>query len=506
MLRETRILSSSEEDELSGKIRDLDRRLRALQRSKNEEEASALSAELRQLQERRKRAVTSHIASCRVVATTIASALGGQSPIPEHGPWSTVIVDEASMVNGAAILALSAIAARRLLLAGDPRQLNPICEWSHSPRPDEVTRWIASDPYQLAGLVDGAGNLSIDDRDRRLVRVMAQRRCHPSIWSLVEHQYPRVQTDVDLVRLAEIAMAPPAPEKNVVFMDLSGDVSLETPSEATDLEIIGASYGGASQAGKSWQNPSTAMLAIDMAREFKGWHPEASVAIVTPYRGQVRLIRRWIEEERKADPKTPPVEVGTVHSFQGGEADFVILDLVDGPPRPDLGFLLSHDTGSRLINVAITRARAKLAVIGHLEWLRTHTLGKADLLRNILFGEMVQQSVCEVSRGRDLTESAEGAAQPESHIEVKLLEEFRRRPGMPAVTLQHRILDESGRIISRADFAFVEHRLAVFCDGAKYHLEKNQWQRDLRQRRGLVRLGWQVIAFTGREIEPPRNA
>jgi very-short-patch-repair endonuclease len=57
-----------------------------------------------------------------------------------------------------------------------------------------------------------------------------------------------------------------------------------------------------------------------------------------------------------------------------------------------------------------------------------------------------------------------------------------------------------GRIVSRADFAFPAEKVAVFCDGARYHLQQDQWQRDLRQRRQLVRLGWRCLAFTGAEI------
>jgi very-short-patch-repair endonuclease len=69
-----------------------------------------------------------------------------------------------------------------------------------------------------------------------------------------------------------------------------------------------------------------------------------------------------------------------------------------------------------------------------------------------------------------------------------------------AFVLQHPIKNEAGRIVSRADFAFVAEKIAIFCDGARYHLRQHQWQRDLRQRRELVRLGWRCLVFTGAEI------
>ena len=82
-----------------------------------------------------------------------------------------------------------------------------------------------------------------------------------------------------------------------------------------------------------------------------------------------------------------------------------------------------------------------------------------------------------------------------------LLAELKKREiTLPKFILQYRIYDENKRIVSRADLAFEKERLAVFCDGAKYHLKNDQWRRDLRQRRELTRLGLQHLAFSGAEI------
>jgi very-short-patch-repair endonuclease len=89
----------------------------------------------------------------------------------------------------------------------------------------------------------------------------------------------------------------------------------------------------------------------------------------------------------------------------------------------------------------------------------------------------------------------------ESPIERLLFAELkRRRMELPEFVLQYRIKNSAGLIVSRADFAFVAEKICIFCDGARYHLEKNQWQRDLRQRRELDRLGWRCQVFTGAEI------
>ncbi|MEK7407493.1 MAG: DUF559 domain-containing protein [Acidobacteriota bacterium] len=120
------------------------------------------------------------------------------------------------------------------------------------------------------------------------------------------------------------------------------------------------------------------------------------------------------------------------------------------------------------------------------------------MLYRVLYGHQAPEfKACKVEKL--VSEAGHGGV--ESEIERKLDEELQRRqPALPHFELQHRILNREKRIVSRADFAFVPQRLAVFCDGARYHLVADQWKRDLRQRRELVTLDWKVLAFTGSEI------
>jgi len=55
--------------------------------------------------------------------------------------------------------------------------------------------------------------------------------------------------------------------------------------------------------------------------------------------------------------------LGTVHAFQGSEADVIIWDLVD-TRNHKIGRLYQQDTGDRLTNVAISRAKGKLVIVG----------------------------------------------------------------------------------------------------------------------------------------------
>ena len=374
--------------------------------------------------------MAAHLRRARVVGTTVASASLATSPVAGAGHWDTVIADEASMLNGATVLFLASLAKSRLLLVGDPCQLGPIVEWqSSAPWPPDVERWIVQDPYEVVGVSSGRGvSKVVRSDDPRMVRVLSQRRCHPRIWALVARVYPRVDSNVNTPCLEKIATVPPLPGEPAVVLDLSSGLSAGV--NATDEDpphVVATAYESACRrVGRSWENPPTAMLALDVAREVAAQAPETKIAIVTPYRGQVRLIKRWLDEEKRAEEvrRLANVEVGTVHSFQGGEADVVIFDVIDGPPRAGLGTLLRDDPGMRLVNVAVTRARAKLVVIAHREWLRHSDSTGASLLWSVLFGENPRPPTCPVlppavrpREGYQPAAAGDSPAGPESPIE-----------------------------------------------------------------------------------------
>ena len=498
---------------LSREIHSLQLEIRRLRQQKaSEQDVAEVKAKLLELQSQRKSRVSEHVRGARILATTVASAFTGTSPIVASIAWSTVIADEASMLSGAIVLALAGLGKSRYLLVGDPRQLAPIFEWNDGQGTStEVRHWLAEDPYEFVGLSSGAGwSRQIHIDDGRMARILAQRRCHPRIWSLVQGLYPQVDTSVDLSRLAVIADAPPLPGESAVLLDLSRgrapNRELSGPEQTEDLKLDWES--ACRKVGRTWENPPTAMLAIDVARDIHARLPDASIAIIAPYRGQVNLIRRWLYAERQADPKLDRIEVGTVHSFQGGEADVVIFDIVDGPPRQRSGILFRDDAGMRLVNVAVTRARGKLILIAHKAWVHQNDPGQMGILWTILFGPSPRPQTCiVVSPNVNFRADHPDTPAPESPIERKLVDELsKRQQQLPSFTLQHRIFDEHQRIVSRADIAFVPEQIAVFCDGAQFHLQPHQWQRDLRQRRELSRLGWTVLAFTGREITHDAHA
>jgi hypothetical protein len=221
ILRRPELLGSEELEELSGLIESGYRKVRRLTEDHAPEgEVAACRAEMKQLAERRKARMATHVAASRFVATTLAALAAQTCPLLQAGPWQSVILDEASMVGGAAVMFVSSLATRRFLVAGDPRQLGPVFEWNYGDPPPAIQTWLARDPYEIAGLSSGGGvNKCVNTHDSRVARIMAQRRCHPDLWKMISGLYPDIQSEIDAERLQELAGLSPGVGQSFVFLD-----------------------------------------------------------------------------------------------------------------------------------------------------------------------------------------------------------------------------------------------------------------------------------------------
>jgi superfamily I DNA and/or RNA helicase len=109
-------------------------------------------------------------------------------------------------------------------------------------------------------------------------------------------------------------------------------------------------------------------LSEDKAADF-------SIGIITPYKGQVSLLRALKREREYEEKFDNRIKIGTVHTFQGSECDIIIFDMVDcfdmenGKPNK-IGRLYAGNAGERLLNVAVSRARHKLIVVCDPEYIK----------------------------------------------------------------------------------------------------------------------------------------
>ena len=470
-------------NELTTAVKELSRRIHEAERKQEPEERLAtLRAELLTVQEELRGAVQAHIRQSAVVFTTstLAYLSSEANPIGDMA-WSSVLVDEVTMVPPAQCVFLASLARSRFLLAGDPRQLGPVFE-SHGGSSPTI-EWMGRDIFEKAGISQGEGEAkTIRLSDNRLTRIDAQRRCCHGIWARVKTLYPHVSSGVNEGDLEWLRDLPPRRGESVVL--------LETSALAARCE----------RAHESWRNVVSAELAMEVACAAVGEaQRDLSIAIIAPYRAQVRLLRKWLRHEaRSENPAYRRIEAGTVHQFQGSDADCVVFDVVDGVGRTELGVLLRGDVGLRLVNVAITRARGKVVIIADRTWFQR----VARPEHNPLLWDLVVRT----QGGRQVTVAAPippaaGIKECESPVEEALLAAMREHETLAKVVTQYEIRDEGGNLVTRADFAFPELRYAVYCDGAEWHLRHDRWQKDWRQRNKLTELGWIFSVFTGAEVK-----
>ena len=131
----------------------------------------------------------------------------------------------------------------------------------------------------------------------------------------------------------------------------TGDGLLETA--VTFIDTAGAGYDDVQPIdSRSRSNPEEAMVVVKKVNQLLNANIAAeNIAVITPYSAQVQLLREQLPAA---------IEIGSVDGFQGREKEAVIISLVRSNVKGEVGFLAE----TRRMNVALTRARRKLIVIG----------------------------------------------------------------------------------------------------------------------------------------------
>ena len=102
---------------------------------------------------------------------------------------------------------------------------------------------------------------------------------------------------------------------------------------------------------------------------------QTDFGIISPYKGQVRLLRKYLRNNKMLKPLRKQISVNTVDGFQGQERDVILISMVRDNTSGSIGFL----NDLRRMNVAITRARMKLIIFGNAE-----TLGKTKFYEKLV--------------------------------------------------------------------------------------------------------------------------
>ena len=385
------------------------------------------------------------------------TALTAESNFPlESGLFDLVIIDEASQCNLAAVLPL-AYRAKRLAVVGDPCQLNPIVSLSDGLLQEiAVQTGFDDNDLRTRGIHHKFGSayfaFEFAARPRTPVLLNEHYRCHPHIARWFNKTFYKGELTV-LTDVSDKSQR----DRSIGWVDVDG--AAEQPSAG------------------SWLNQKEAEQTVKQLRAVieSGYE---TVGVVTPFTAQAKLIERIAKEQVDKDClKKTRFDSGTAHRFQGGEREAILFSSVLSPDRARSGARWIEKERN-LLNVAVSRARRALIVLGHplIGDLECPTLSS---LRAYLQDEVAanEGSCTTVAEFRT-----------DSTSERLLLDALQLGDLLPYAKLEVEGYE--------LDFALLEQgiKLNVEVDGDQ-HLDARGRQRrqDLARDRILTKLGWTVL-------------
>eukprot|EP00933_Yihiella_yeosuensis_P067560 TRINITY_DN7244_c3_g1_i1.p1 TRINITY_DN7244_c3_g1~~TRINITY_DN7244_c3_g1_i1.p1 ORF type:complete len:1591 (+),score=386.94 TRINITY_DN7244_c3_g1_i1:108-4880(+) len=262
-----------------------------------------------------------------VVGMTTTAVSKYQQLLKELRP-EIVIVEEAAEVLEAHILAALHPRTQHVVLIGDHQQLRP------STAVYRLSKNFHLDVSLFERLIHNKASH---------VTLLQQRRMHPKISRLIRPLYPL---------LRDHASTESYP--NILGVDARCYFMRHYQFEDNEGE------------SHSKQNSFEAnFISALCAYLVKSGYQESQITVLSPYLGQVRLLKQKL----RRDPTTNNVDVKAVDNFQGEENDIIVVSLVRSNRQRQLGFVAVENR----INVALTRARHGMFIIGNSDMLEKYT-------------------------------------------------------------------------------------------------------------------------------------
>lgn len=282
----------------------------------------------------------------RVIACTLA---GSANALLNGIRFHTLFIDEAAQALEAACW-IAIQKADRVIFAGDHQQLPPT----------------------IKNPIAQSGGLS-----RTLMEHIAEYR--PECVTLLTTQYRMNETlmrfSSDWFYEGKLEAAPSVKHRSLIdefdhpLVWISSDLRADSDDASQEYgeETTGYNYGRV--------NKDEALMTLNALKEYietvgmkRATEENIDFGIISPYRAQVQYLRKLFFSCKELKPLRRQVSINTVDSFQGQERDVIIISLVRANEGGNIGFL----GDLRRMNVAMTRARAKLIIIGSASTLCKH--------------------------------------------------------------------------------------------------------------------------------------
>lgn len=409
-----------------------------------------------------------------ILSCWAVTSLSARGRVPfDPNFFDVLVIDEASQCDIASALPLL-YRARRIVVIGDPMQLRHISTLSKQQDQQLLSKHGLVDDYpgwaySARSLFDLASSLC---RSEDIVALRDHHRSHADIIEFSNNTFYegrlRIATNYDRLR------RPRPDEPAVRWVDVQG-------------KTVRPGSGGA-------VNEAEAQAVVEEIERLVSQGYRGSIGVVSPFRAQANRIRDLVYGHDGLVTRIADVDflADTVHKFQGDERDVMFFSPVvsSGVSDGALGFLRSNPN---LFNVAITRARAALIVVGD----KGAALNcKVDYLaRFAAYTDHVgnREDKIAAATTTDLGPKYPSVSHPERVSEwERLFYQALYREGVrpiPQYPVEKYALD----------FAVLngERRLNIEVDGERYH---RNWdgelcRRDQIRNQRLMELGWDVMRF-----------
>ena len=277
----------------------------------------------------------------RVVACTLA---GSAHRVMTGMKFATLFIDEAAQaLEPACWIAIRR--ADRVILAGDHCQLPPTVKCQEAVR----------------------GGLA-----HTLMQTIVKRK--PEAVSLLKIQY-RMNEEImrfssDWFYGGSLQAAPEVKYRGILDYD-TPMVWINTEGMDCNEEFVGESFGriNKAEARLTLEQLQTYITRIGKQRILE---ERIDFGVISPYKAQVQYLRQSIRRAPFFKPFHHLISINTVDGFQGQERDVIVISLVRANEEGQIGFL----NDLRRMNVAITRARMKLIILGDASTLTRHPFYK----------------------------------------------------------------------------------------------------------------------------------
>ena len=297
------------------------------------------------------------LGEARVIACTL---VGSAHRLLEGMKFGTLFIDEAAQALEAACW-IPMRRASRVILAGDHCQLPPTVKSIAALRAGlgkTLMERIAENKPEVVTL------LKIQYRmNEEIMRFSSDWFYHGEVESAPQIKYRSILEDDSPITWIDTSN-----EENQVTIEGDDVVSGEKRNDMNFHEqFVGESFGRINKAEADLTLLTLAEYLTQVGKR-RVLEESIDVGIISPYRAQVQYLKRLLKKYEFFKPYRRLISVNTVDGFQGQERDVILISLVRSNDEGQIGFLKDL----RRMNVAMTRARMKLIILGDKSTMTKH--------------------------------------------------------------------------------------------------------------------------------------